>query len=501
MSASPGSRPQLRIAIIGTGFGGLAMAVALLRAGISSFVILDKDSQAGGTWAANTYPGCECDVPSHLYSYSFAPNPRWSHVFSPQGEILDYTRDIIRRFGLEAHIRLNSQVTGARFDEARAVWTLSVAGQPDLEVDVVVGATGGLSRPVSPDFAGLESFEGTVFHSARWRHDVALDGLRVGLVGTGASAIQIGPAIASTVGALTVFQRTAPWILPRDSSEYSPLAKAAFARVPALGWLHRQQIYWTLEARATAFLHEPRLLQLAEGIAHRHIRRGVRDPALRQKVTPTYRMGCKRILMSNTWYPMLERPNVSLQTEGIERVEPRGIRTRDGRLHELDAIVMATGFQAADAAAPFPVAGRGGAQLETLWATDAMAYKGTTVGSFPNLFLIVGPNTGLGHSSMIFMIESQVAYVLSAIETMRRDDLASVEVRPEAVEAWNVDIQRKLGRTVWESGCAAWYRSSSGRNTTLWPGFTWQFRLATRKFDSDRYVVRRRAEVFAPGES
>lgn len=497
MSVSPGSRPQMRIAIIGTGFGGLAMAVALLRMGITSFVLLEKDDRPGGTWSVNTYPGCECDVPSHLYSYSFAPNPRWSHVFSPQAEILDYTWDVIERFGLYAHIRLNSRVTGAVYDEERAVWTLSVADQPDLEVDVVVGATGGLSRPVSPDIAGLETFAGTTFHSAQWRHEVALDGRRVALVGTGASAIQVGPAIAPHVADLTVFQRTAPWILPRDESEYSALAKAAFARLPALGWLHRQQIYWTLEVRATAFVHEPRLLRLAEGMAHRHIRNGIRDPELRRRVTPDYRMGCKRILMSNRWYPMLERPNVRLVTEAIERIEPTGIRTRDGELHAVDAIVLATGFQAADAAAPFPVQGRGGAQLETLWATDAMAYKGTTVTSFPNLFLIVGPNTGLGHSSMIFMIESQVAYISSALGAMQREDLASVEVRPEALEAWNADIQRRLGRTVWETGCAAWYRSASGRNTTLWPGYTWQFRLATRKFDVDRYVVRRRAEVFA----
>jgi cation diffusion facilitator CzcD-associated flavoprotein CzcO len=476
-----------QVVIVGAGFAGLGMAMSLKRAGIHDFVVLERAEEVGGTWRENHYPGAACDVESHLYSYSFEPSPRWTRSFAPQREILEYLIRCSDKYGIRPHIRFGAAVVAARFDEGASAWEIRTADGTRQRARVLVSATGALNRPSLPDIPGLGAFRGKTFHTARWDHSFSLERKRVAVVGTGASAIQIVPSIASRVARLHVFQRTPPWILPKMDRPLGAAERAIFRLAPSIQMLSRRAIYWQREALALGFVVEPRILKALSLVARRYLRASVADRALRDKLTPSYTMGCKRILPTNDWYPTLQRDNVEVVTERIAEVRPRAIATADGVERPVDAIVLATGFEAAEQMAPFEVHGRGGRDLNDAWRGGAEAYLGTTVSGFPNLFVLIGPNTGLGHSSMILMIESQVAYVVSAIETMRARGLTRVDVRQDVQTKYNDRIHERLKGTVWSTGCTSWYRTRNGKNTTLWPGFTFEFRLRTRKFDASAY--------------
>jgi len=489
--------------IVGSGFAGLAAAIKLREAGLD-FVILEKGDAIGGTWRDNDYPGCRCDVPSHLYSYSFAPNPDWSSAFAPQAEIRAYIEGCADRWLIRPSVRFGAAVTRAELDEATGTWEVACADGRRFVADVVFAATGGLSRPLIPKLPGLERFTGPSWHSAAWRHDVPLAGKRVAAIGTGASAIQFVPQIAPEVDRLTLFQRTAPWVLPRPAHAFSERERRLF-HVPPVRWLYRQSLYWRLEARAIPFTLEPRILRYAQRLAIRHLHHQIRDPELRRKVTPTFTMGCKRVLMSNDYYPALARPNVDVVTAGIREITERGVVDDAGRAHEVDAIVFGTGFDVHDYIGPMDVIGRGGADLRARWATRAEAYLGTMVPDFPNLFVMTGPNTGLGHNSMIVMMEAQLRLIMSCLHAMRADDLALVEPRADVTRRYNDELQARTARTVWSSGCKSWYLNAEGINTVLWPGTTAEFALRTRRFHPAAYQLVRRDQLpgrrAAPGRA
>jgi cation diffusion facilitator CzcD-associated flavoprotein CzcO len=479
------------VLIIGAGFSGLGMACRLKLAGRQDFLLVEKDSGVGGTWWANRYPGAACDIPSHLYSFSFAPNPNWSRHFPPQPEIEAYLQHCAERFGLSPHLRLGTAVTALRFDEKALHWQVDLQGPQgahSITARVVVAATGGLSRPSVPALPGLASFEGPAFHTARWPTNAALDGLRVGVVGTGASAMQTVPAIVDRVAQVSVFQRTPPWILPKRDSAIGAGLQRAYARWPALQRCMRGLIYAQHESQALGFTRFPGLLRAVSRLALWNMQRQVRDAALREQLRPRYVMGCKRILLSDDYYAALQKRQARLVTQGIERVVADGIVTQDGRHHRLDALVLATGFDVADAKAPFPITGLAGAQLDAAWHNGPAAYLGSTVPAFPNLFMIVGPNTGLGHNSMVYMIESQLNYVMSALDHLAAQPSA-LAVKPAVFERYNQALQTRTARTVWATGgCQSWYRSQrTGRITALWPGFTFEFRRRTRRLALEDY--------------
>ena len=474
--------------IVGSGFSGLGMAIRLLEDGERDFVVLERAGEVGGTWRDNTYPGCRCDVPSHLYSFSFAPNPTWSSTFSPQPEILDYLRDVARRFGVMPHVRFHTELESADWDEGESRWRLETS-QGQITADVLVCGQGPLSEPKVPDVSGIDTFQGAVFHSAAWNHDHDLDGERVAVVGTGASAIQFVPAIQPRVGRLHVFQRTPPWVMPHPNRRMTRLERALYARLPLAQLAMRAGIYWARESFVLQFRHR-RLRKLATRVALRQLERQVPDPQLRQKLTPSYEMGCKRILPTDEWYPALMQPNVEVVTEAIAEVRPHSVVAADGTEREVDTIIFGTGFHVTDIPIAGVVRGRNGRRLADAWGGSPAAYKGAAVAGFPNLFFLVGPNTGLGHNSIVFMIESQVNYVADALRTMRRQGARTVEVRAEAQAAYNDELEQMTRGTVWVSGgCASYYIDRNGRNSTLWPTFTWPFRERTREFDEGAYAL------------
>jgi cation diffusion facilitator CzcD-associated flavoprotein CzcO len=481
---------NVEVAVIGTGFSGLGMAIELKRAGVDSFVVLEKADAVGGTWRENTYPGCACDVQSHLYSFSFEPNPSWSRMFAPQQEIRDYLERCATKYGIRPHIRFNSEVTGAAFDEDAGVWRIQVNGRDDAVVArAVVSAMGPLHRPAYPEVEGLDEFRGKTFHSAEWDHDYDLAGKRVAVIGTGASAIQFVPQIAKKAAQVHLFQRTPPWIVPKPDRRISKLERRLFTRFPKLQDAYRSSIYWRLESRVLGFTVHPKAMKVAELVARAHIRRQVKDPQLRRKVTPDYTIGCKRILISNDYYPALARDNVNVVTDGIARVTERGVVLHDGTEHEVDAIIFGTGFKVTDLLTPLSIYGRGGRDINDAWREGIEAYLGTSVAGFPNLFLLLGPNTGLGHSSMVYMIESQTRYVLECVRALRERDVRYIDVRPEVQSQFNDAIQAQLSRAVWASGCKSWYLDAHGRNRTAWPGFTFKFRQATSRLREDDYEM------------
>ncbi len=484
----------LDVAIIGAGFGGLGAAIRLAQSGIHDFLVFDKADDVGGTWQANTYPGCACDVPSHLYSFSFALNPDWSDTFSGQPEIWDYLRRCVDRFGIRPHLRLGHTVQAAAWDEAAQRWRIETS-HGGYTARVLIGATGPLSEPSIPDIRGLDSFRGTVFHSARWRNEHDLTGRRVAVIGTGASAIQFVPEIAPQVAALTVFQRTPPWVMPRGTRPIGRLERSVYRNVPGAQRLARTAVYWGREALAVGFLH-PRLGRAAQVMAARHLRRQLPDPALRAKLTPAYAMGCKRILLSNDYYPALARDNVDVVVEPVREVRPHGIVTTSGVEHEVDTIIFGTGFRATDPPIARHIRGRDGRTLADAWTPTMRAYRGTTVAGFPNLFLLLGPNTGLGHTSVVLMIESQLTHVLAALRHLRSTGLAAIEPAPDAQRRYAERIDAKMATTVWSvGGCRSWYLDANGHNSTLWPDFATAFRLRLRRFRAADY---RPAPVAAP---
>jgi cation diffusion facilitator CzcD-associated flavoprotein CzcO len=477
-----------RTVIVGAGFSGIGMAVRLLEDGERDFVLLERADDLGGTWRDNTYPGCRCDVPSHLYSFSFAPNPNWSSTFSPQPEILDYLRGVAGRFGVTEHVRFNCELEGAQWDEAQSRWCLRTSHGP-ITADVLVCGQGPLSEPMLPEIPGLELFEGTLFHSARWNHDHDLRGERVAVIGTGASAIQLVPRIQPEVGRMHVYQRTAPWIVPHLNRPMRPFERALYSRLPPAQLAMRAAIYWARESFVLQFRNR-RVRKLATKLAMRQLEQQVPDPELRERLTPRYEIGCKRILPTDEWYPALMQPNVEVVTDGIREVRGRSIVNTDGSEREVDTIILATGFHVTDIRIAGLVRGREGRTLADLWNGSPTAYKGASVAGFPNLFFLVGPNTGLGHNSIVFMIESQVAYVADALRTMRRRGARTVEVREEAQTSYNRELDQLTRGTVWVTGgCASYYIDRNGRNSTLWPYFTWPFRTRTRAFDEAAYAL------------
>jgi cation diffusion facilitator CzcD-associated flavoprotein CzcO len=487
---------QARVAIIGSGFSGLGMAIRLKQEGIEDFVVLERAEELGGTWRDNTYPGCQCDIPSYLYSYSFAPNPNWTRSYPLQAEIQEYLRRCAEDYGVRHHIRFGHEVHESAWDEGERRWRLET-GNGGFTADVVVAAVGGLSEPSNPQIPGLDRFEGTVFHSASWDHEHDLSGERVGVIGTGASAIQFVPRIQPHVGALHLFQRTAPWVLPDMDRPIDDRERRLFRRMPSLQRLVRGAIYWGHEATVFVTIVDRRLAKLLERQGRAHLRSQVPDASLRAKLTPRYTIGCKRILLSNDYYPALTKPNVELVTDPIREVRAGSIVTVSGEEREVDTIILGTGFRVHDHPSFAHVRGRAGRSLAEEWQGSPRAYLGTTVPGFPNLFLLVGPNSAGGFNSIVFTSEAHINYAMNCLRTMDRRGLAAVEVRRDVYDSYNRGVDERLRESVWNAGgCQSWYLDAKGRNGVWWPGFTWRLWQRTRRFDINSYTVssgRRRA--------
>ncbi len=465
------------VAIVGSGFAGLGTAIALRQAGRTDFVVLEKADALGGTWRANHYPGCACDVPTPYYSFSFAPKPDWSRFYAPHDEIRAYMEDCADRYGVREHLRFGSEVTGMRWDESTQRWTIDVGGEPTISARVVVNCPGGLSRPSFPEIEGLGDFAGPWFHSAEWDHTVDLHGARVAVVGTGASAIQFVPRIAKDAGHIDVFQRTPPWILPKPDRKITAIEKWLYRRLPITQRLVRGGVWASQEYAGLGNTRYQQLTKPLELVGRRWIRRFVKDPELAERLTPDYAIGCKRLLLSNDWYPALAEDHVDVVSDGIARVTSRGLMTTDGTEHEADVIVFGTGFAATDPIGELVVTGRDGRDLREVWKDGMKAYRGTTIAGFPNFFLMPGPNTGTGHTSQVFMIEQQVAHTMAALDRMDARGAATIEPRAQAQAAYNAWIDKRMERTVWlRGGCTSWYLDEQGRNVTLWPASSLRFR-------------------------
>ena len=485
--ADPGIVQHVRVAVVGSGFGGLGAAVRLRQEGVTDFVVLERADSVGGTWRDNSYPGCACDVPSHLYSFSFAPNPDWPRTFSGQPEIRAYLERVTDRFGLRPHLRFGHEVLAARWDADSTRWELETS-QGRYTADVLVAACGPLSDPAVPDLPGIAEFPGEVFHSARWNHDYDLTGKRVAVVGTGASAIQIVPKIQPQVGKLVLLQRTPPWVMPRMDRDITAPERWLYRRVPAVQRGLRAALWSIRESQVSAFVKRPGMLRAAERLALRNLRSHVEDPALRAALTPDYRFGCKRVLLSTTYYPALTRPNVEVVASGLKEVRGSTVVAADGSEHEVDAIVFGTGFHVTDMPIGSRITGAGGRTLAEEWQGGMAALRGTTVSGFPTLLMVIGPNTGLGNSSMVLMIESQLNYLADYLRRLDAPGVRALDATTAAQRRWNDVVQRRMTRTVWNTGgCRSWYLDANGRNTVLWPGTTADFRRATRQLDPAEY--------------
>jgi cation diffusion facilitator CzcD-associated flavoprotein CzcO len=488
---------HFRVAIAGTGFAGIGMAIRLAQEGIEDFVLLERAEDFGGTWRDNSYPGCACDVPSHLYSLSFEPNPDWTRAFSSQREIQAYLLRVADKHGLRARTRFGHEILAARWDGEAQRWSIETS-QGTLTADVLVSGMGALSDPAIPDIPGLDRFEGATFHSATWDHDYDLAGKRVAVIGTGASAIQFVPEIQPKVARLDLYQRTPAWVIPRRDRPISRLERRLFRAFPALQRAVRAGIYWGRESFVLGFRH-PWVMALLERAARAHLRRQVPDPVLREKLTPRYRLGCKRVLISNDYLRSLARPNVEVLDGGIDHVTANAVVDRYGTAREVDAIIFGTGFLIGDIPAAHRLFGADGRSLAEHWGGSMQAHRGTMVAGFPNFFFLLGPNTGLGHTSVVYMIETQIEYVLDGLRRMERERAAEVEPRPEAQVAFNERVQRLTSGTVWtHGGCKSWYLDATGRNTTLWPGFTFAFRGELARFQPGEHVLRPARRVTHP---
>lgn len=479
---------QVRVLIVGAGFAGLGMALQLARRGERDFLVLEKADGVGGTWRQNVYPGCECDIPSALYSYSFAPKHDWSTLHAAQPEILDYLSELTDRHRLADHIEVGTEVTGARWNENDCRWHVSDSAGREIVARYLVVASGALNVPRIPRIPGVETFAGESMHSADWRTDVDLAGKRVALIGTGASAVQIAPALARAAADLRVFQRTPAWILPRRRfraavalSRRSRLARRVF----------RAATYWGAESLAVGLSRYPRLLALTEGRARRHLRRQVPNATLRAALTPDYRIGCKRILRSNDFYPTLGQRNTTLVTDAITEISPHGIVTADGSEHDVDVIVYATGFRVAGALNRLHLVGRDGVSLLERWRRGGIrTHLGVTVSGMPNAFFLSGPNTGLGHNSVIVMIEAQIAHALDAMRVVEERGASALDVRIDAQDDFASFLRERLSRGVWSTGgCTSWYVDARGTNHALWPGSSWDYRRRTRRVDPADYEL------------
>lgn len=463
------------------------MAINLLKEGIDDFVLLERSDTIGGTWRDNTYPGAACDVVSHLYSFSFEPNPDWSRMFAPQKEIQVYLIHCVDKYGLRPYIRFGMDVTGGTYDEINACWHIHVSGGPDVVASLWVNAMGPLNRAVIPQISGLETFSGSVFHTSHWDHTCNLAGKRVAVIGTGASAIQVIPNIAQQVSELDVFQRSAAWVIHKPDREMRNWEKKLFRVVPFTQKLVRWLFYWINEATVIVLAKRPSLTRIIQKMALKHMGRAKLSPELKAKLTPDYIVGCKRILPSNNYYPTFARPNVHLHADTIDRITKDGVLLCNEGMKAVDVLIFATGFMAAEFPESFVVKGMEGQLMSNVWKNGPEAYFGTTLSGFPNMFFIIGPNTGLGHSSMVLMIEAQVDYILSIVKAMEKKKAIAVDVRQEVQDDFNKEIQDRLATTVWNSGCVSWYRTAAGKNTSLWPGFTFEFISRTKKVNEQDY--------------
>ncbi len=483
-----GPTRHLRVAVIGTGFSGLGTAIRLLQSGIDDFLVFERADEVGGTWRDNSYPGCACDVMSHLYSFSFARNPNWKSTFASRDELYAYLRDTADRFGVRPHIRFGHELEAARWDEGERHWRIETS-QGQYTAQFLVTGTGYLSEAAVPDIKGLAEFEGKVFHSSSWDHDHDLAGRRVAVIGTGASAIQFVPAIQPEVGHLDLYQRTPAWIGPKPDKVNSARHTAMLRSLPGYQQFRRGFNMWGREILAF-FWKRPKLAEKVQKMASDHLEKSVADEALRKRLTPDYLVACKRLLFSNTWYPAIQQPNVEIVTDGIAEVRAKSIVGSDGVEREVDTIILGTGFQATDRPVARRIWGRGGAQLREVWKDGMSAHRGTTVAGFPNLFMLLGPNTALGHSSQTVMIEAQVRYVVDCLKQVEKRGLASIEVRQEAQDAYNRRLDEHLEGTVWMSGgCRSWYLDANGRNTSIFPTYTWRFRRGTKRLDLSEYQL------------
>ncbi|MCG8518595.1 MAG: NAD(P)/FAD-dependent oxidoreductase [Pseudomonadales bacterium] len=477
----------LDIVIIGTGFGGLGMAIQLKKAGIDNFALLEKADSVGGTWRDNTYPGAACDVQSHLYSFSFEPKHDWTRKFGLQPEIRAYLEGCASKYQLQRHIHFNQEVTTADFDADAGLWRLQTATGDRFLTRILVTATGQLNQPAYPRLDGLQRFQGHAFHSARWDHRHDLSDKRVAVIGTGASAIQFVPQILPRVRELKLFQRSGAWVIPKPDRPFSGFEQYLFNHYPVLDRLYRTQIYWRNESRALAFTRFGFLLNAFKWQAKHLAKKHVRDPDKRRKLIPDYPVGCKRVLISNDWYQAVDQDHLALITDGIDHIDERGVVTTDGQHHEVDTLIYGTGFKATDFLSPITITGLNGQSLNDAWQDGAEAYKGMNVAGFPNLFMLYGPNTNLAHSSIVFMLESQIRYVMQCVRLLQDPGLHYIDVKAERQRDYVSGLQHQLSHSVWESGCDSWYKTASGRNTNNWPGFTFSFRLMTSKLDLQDY--------------
>ena len=475
-TAARRTRATLRVAIVGAGFGGIGLAVLLKKAGFTAITVFERGHAVGGTWRDNSYLGAACDVQSHLYSFSFAPRAEWSQRYSGQAEILDYLQGVAREYGILPHVRLNTSVVGAEYDAARAVWHVRTDDGAVAEFDFFIPSVGLLSRPSIPDFPGMAEFTGARFHSAAWDHTVDLHGKRVALVGSAASAVQILPELTKICSHVDVFQRTPNWLVPRGNSHYPAWRLALFKHVPFYRKALRLNLYLYGEFLFDAFRTGSWRNRLLKGMALKNLAATVPDPVLRAKLTPAYELGCKRVLFSDDFLPCFSKLHVALVTEPILRFESDGIRTADGALHENDVVVFATGFDAANTLSPIAIRGRDGLALKTAWKDGPFAYRGVAVPGFSNMLVMYGPNTNLGHNSIIVMLEAQARYIVQCLKHMVDRDLAALEVSEEACRTWNERVQRELGQMVWSTGCGSWYESAGGRITANWSGSTLEYR-------------------------
>lgn len=472
--------------IIGTGFSGLCVAKNLIDRGITDFILLERSDDIGGTWRDNDYPGAACDIPSHLYSYSFFQNPDWHYKFPRQPELFAYTKAMAKHFDLEKYVKLNHEVTFARFDEEHNLWHVSTP-QGEFSCHKLVSCVGPLSDGKLPDIDGVDTFKGHAFHSSKWDHSYDLTGKKVAVIGTGASAIQFVPEIVKTVDELHVYQRTPPWIIPRGDRKITKLEKWLYKNVRWYQKLIRKIIYWEHEVRVVGIIINPALMKIFQKLAKRHLNKQVSDQALKDRITPDYTIGCKRILISNDWYPALQKPNCDLIDVGIQRITEDSLIDNNGVERKVDAIIYNTGFFATNNPAWENFVGKDNLTLAKRWEEGEEAYLSTTVSGFPNFFIMNGPNMTLGHSSMIYMIESQTRHVVNCLEAMKNKQLKRFEVKEDVLNAYNKDIQKKLEGTIWSTGCQSWYKNANGKITALWPSYTFSFRRLTAQFNLDDF--------------
>jgi len=483
---SPAAAP-LRVLIIGAGFAGVGLAIQLQKRGINDFLVLEKAASVGGTWRDNHYPGAACDVPSHLYSYSFEPKTDWSRKFAPQAEIVAYIQHCVDKHQLAGKIRCNTEVASAEFEQASGLWRVIGKEGEHYLAQALVSACGQLNQPAYPRIPGLESFAGEAFHSARWNHAYDLTGKRVAVIGTGASAIQFVPEIVPKVQHLTLFQRSAAYVISKPDRAYKRWELALLRRWPWLQQIDRGLKYVQHEVRALAFIHFPALMKLFQFSFQRHLAAAIADPERQRQLQPDYPLGCKRILISNNYFPALAQGNVAIVNQAIQSITAHGVVTADGREHPVDALIYGTGFAATDFLAPMQIKGLGGVELNQAWRDGAEAYKGISVSGFPNLFLLYGPNTNLGHNSILYMLESQFAYVLNCLDALQQQGLRYMDVKPQVQQRFNQHLQQVIRHSIWEQGCTSWYKNAAGKNTNNWPGFTFTYRQQTRHLELADY--------------